>query len=107
MFVGFGDVVGVEEVGVVGYGVGGLGWGFRYGVVGVELGGKGYGVWEYVEVGLLFVSVCGSVFDDDVVVVEEWDGVDEVVGKLWGVGMGEGGSLVYGGGEVKREGVVV
>lgn len=87
---------------MVGYGVGGLGWVFGYGVMGVELGGKGKGVWEYMEVGLLFFGVGRGVGDDDVVVVGEGDGVDEVVRKLGGVGMGKGGGLVYGRSEVER-----
>ena len=55
-----------------------------------------------MEVGLLFFGVGRGVGDDDVVVVGEGDGVDEVVRKLGGVGMGKGGGLVYGRSEVER-----
>ena len=47
-----------------------------------------------MEVGLCGVVVGWGVVEDDVVVIDEGDGVDEVVGEVGGVGMGDGWSLL-------------
>ena len=44
--------------------------------------------------GLGGVVVGWSVVENDIVVVDEGDGVDEVVGEVGGVGMGDGWSLL-------------
>ena len=47
-----------------------------------------------MEVGLGGVVVGWGVVENDVVVVDEGDGVDEVVREVGGVGMGDGWSLL-------------
>lgn len=44
--------------------------------------------------GLGGVVVGWSVVENDIVVVDEGDGVDEVVGEVGGVGIGDGWSLL-------------